>query len=1501
MKTYHLRLLKANFTNQAGSGRPNVWRSQIWDLYNNAQYKNYTSKKSNYGTNLLGDGTYTGLNKYSPTTSEIGFVESGRFIDTSGRIDVISWQLNFTTINSADIISSFNVYTSTSASSTQAYLGDWSATNNIIPGDDIYVINSGRYAFFELELTSDMSMSTVDFEVYVVIEIDPPVINGYFTGTKALQNKFPEWMALREYDPSDPLGATPATPTSVGGQFLNAVAGEWLTDLQSKLQYQQYQFFINSVDTTQKAWVYRGIGLPQFVYSIKGDGVELTKATDIEDFHKSLSTEDVGFWNQSTREIYVNKKYTIFTVNGVALTGGLTEYQVWNSIDDIGTTVDLFRLPLEDNNSFKLRILDVYRNPSGVSMEAFQLAMRRELNLWKYWGSTPNSDYLGATPNVSEIQDIESNSEFFGLDGMPTTKFINLVTELAETYPITWGYFLWNNSFWDLDGLEGKGFNTLPRQFDATPISAQYLESGVGDGNDMYMFRPQGYTGLNQFTGKLKVRGRQKTTRTEYVPLTFDVKVYGTAAENYYTNPNVTGNFTIEITVSGIVYYCPITITTQNNTTYYSTPNSSGIALLEWTTPDGYTDAAFVFKNYTTDAVFGSNAATPTNQINLRNATRIEVKKGWYGGPTATPSYINLPTDSQYRLWFIQTPATWIGQGSGGTSLLLTSFNWLTTIPTLRMQSQSLNYFAATPNGAPPATPNAWMSDVYTYTIKLNGVAPNMTQQNFTLNLPKIIWPASTINRQYVIELSTFSGTTYGAYSDATAATPVFVPSSQLLLNGSSAWTIGGKAQSLTYLSTTAVFSSNYNTTTSVWSLFEASQISQLPSGTVDENGPYIAGRPAPKLNKDFQVTNLNLTRDDFGIPNTTNYIITWMGVDTVSNNNVLMWLNTNSVYPAVTDSAETGLTLVYPSNTIVETLNTTTSKYVFSKFPVYAKLKPGVNDKWNPKLYSGYFYDDVDEYYMYANPVIESATANTKTLSGLNRQGAPLIIKAMSGTSVGKELRQVAFWSSSTPSTATPTTTTTQILQGNGSKTLYAAYKDIYNISVWDNTVNQTVSVASATSADNIIRLAQNTNVNHSYSVTYTVRYAYAVDNDYIDTDGQYKSRIYFDQSPAQISATTYNITYESSIYDPATPVDVPLNPMYTSVSEGFVFIDHDIRPLTQLEVKISPSILVADGNDYALITFRSYDNVGNPKPFQKFQVYTNWGAIDKTIVTTDRDGFGYATLTSKLWAGSGINQATPATPNALPAATPGSNIQGYILAATPGLNAKAGFQIQLLPPALGKVYASMDSASIISDGRSATAVFGLVEDAAHRPLANTTVYWNKARTMYELFKNRKLIVSAATPGSRNLSGSVTTDSKGRFSIGPFISSTTSGYWFVSTEAIVPATPSTYTDYRGDVVYWYEYPNITSGIDTVSSNIIYPTQSATPSWKIPQYSFGSAFPTTYDEATPRAITAATPSLVWTPPKWYAIDRYKQYQMGLLGNATSVIAATPAYPSYKEI
>jgi hypothetical protein len=1513
MKAYYLRFTNDDFIK---SGK--TWRTPIYDLYYNDQYKNYSVKRANHGTNLLGDGTYTGLNLLSPTTTDIGFVEDGRFIDTSGRIDVLTWRASFTTDLTAAINVAFTAYNTEDPSAGPYYshatpdlVSDWLSRGPLSPGVPIYFIDANRYSFFELVFETDISdMEDIEVELLIGIEIDPPVVEGYFESTKKILNKFPEWMDIREYDPLDLTTATPATPSSLGGKLINAISGEWLTHINSIIQYQQFQNYIDTTDLDQKAWAYITRRVPTQIREVKGDGIVLACASSINDFFESLSTSDVYFYNQITNELFTNKLYNdLFinqdiTVDASTYTYEQEPYQVWNSFDDIGATVDLFRIEsatpngyLEDNDSFRKRILDVYINKPNINIEGFKHALRREFNLWRYWGATPDSQYAGATPEIYEIEDLENDISYFTTAGIPTQKFKDLIEVLANKYPMTWGYFKYGKAFWDADGLTHKGFKALPRQLDATPVDEEYLQSGVGDGNDAYIFKPKAFTGIETFNTNLKLRGRQKTNRSEYLPLAFDVKVYGTAAEDLWDNPVVTGRFTIELTVidnsaspaspNQTVCYANITVTDQSQISYYDATPSNG-SLFDWTTLDGRTDISYQFKDkYTGDSV---------GQIDLSQVSKVEIKAGHFNGNHATPSYDNATTQSTYKAWFPNVPGTIMGSG-GSTQLTINSFDYATNDGSFFFQSQSTSH--------PAATPNSWTSDSYMYRITLNGVQPDMTVSNFTLDLPYILWPASTSSRSYVVELLTNDGLgNYGVYSDNNAATPIFLPSTYIAVDGNTTWTDDYKktfstaTSSITFSSVTG---SAYPFNANVWTLFSSS-VPYVVNGTVDEYGPWRYAQSAKIGNKNFIVESLDLDRDDFGVPNTTDYIITWIGVESVSNSNVISWVETNTVKPAVVDTGETNLEYIYPDNAIEETLNADTGKYEFSTVNVYARLKPGANDKWNPKVHSGWIHDDVEEFYIYADPVREYATVNSKVLGGVNRLGAPVLVKAIpesgSEASPSFDLRQVAFWAeSATPSLGLVNTET---VFGNGTTKLYAAYKDIYDISVQDLTIGQAVSVVSSTTSTNEITLSANSNKDHEYELSYKAAKSFYVDNAYLlATPNHYRSMVVFDKEPTEyFGIAKYRIDYESSVYDPATPADIPLNTLYTSVDEGFIYIDHDVHELNQIEVKISPSKIVADGIDYAMVTFKAFDVYGNPKPNQSFNIYTNFGTLDRASVTSDKDGFAFAILQSEAWDGS-INPS-PATP-ALPAATPGTDNQGLILV-DGAVDARLGFEIQIPPQGKYRIVAVLDSDFIIANGASATSIFGLVEDEAHAPVPYAVIYWRKARNSYELF-NTSWASTSATPGSINNSGYVVADANGRFSIGPFVSSTVSGYWLAAVESgsASPNMSGNQFDLSGDIVYWYEYPNITNTIDPITQLPIPAVQDATPYWIIPSNNVANSFPATYDESETQPGYNGIRQVV-VPPRWVPMPRYSQYQQGLLGSSYHTMSsATPTYPDYEEL
>ena len=133
----------------------------------------------------------------------------------------------------------------------------------------------------------------------------------------------------------------------------------------------------------------------------------------------------------------------------------------FNIFDEFGSRVALKRLYLEDNSNYKKRILDVYQNPPSVDLNGLKLTLRRELDIWRAYGATPNSNYPGATPEVLEITDIESSTPYFSFDGNPSKDFNSFVRYINETYPSNLGYANWDEAIWDYAGLSGEGMSHI--------------------------------------------------------------------------------------------------------------------------------------------------------------------------------------------------------------------------------------------------------------------------------------------------------------------------------------------------------------------------------------------------------------------------------------------------------------------------------------------------------------------------------------------------------------------------------------------------------------------------------------------------------------------------------------------------------------------------------------------------------------------------------------------------------------------------------------------------------------------------------------------------------------------------------------------------------------------------------------------------------------------------------------------------------------------------------
>lgn len=1458
MKVYFLKLTQDDFTNDS-----NVWTSPVIDLYNNDYYKNYSTTKSKYGLNSLGNRTWTGLSQNGSITDS-GEIVGGRFIDTTGKISIYSWDVISDGLGGSDAVyPTLSVYGIDDSSLD--FPDEWSSTTGIPHGQSVTGGNFYRYGKFVLEFDSTQSLVGLEFTFLLRIQIEVPVIAPLYKKTQDILYKFPEWMSMRDLDLVDAAIPELATPQSLGGKLLNAVAGEWLTDIDDDINYARIQQYINTADENQVAWIYKSSGIGNYWTDVIGDGTDLAATASLSEFYELVADED-GFWvDENEQAIFTNKLYTTFTIGGTVFTQ--ERQAIWNWFDEHGAIVDLYRHPGESNSVFRQRILDVYKNRPGVSLDAFKLALRRELNLWyAFSGATPDSLALGATPEVLEMTDIEASTEFNDPDGMPKQKFIDLVEELAELYPTTWGYFKWDRARWDMGGLENEGYGTLPYRYDATPLDDTDTQSGVGDGNDLFVYRPDVITGPREFNARLKLRGRQRGQRLEYPPLVFGVELYGTADREIYDNPEVDTWVTVEVTDSSDTYYASKLLITKSDVDVNNpTPTQNS-----WETFTFFDDALPVQDQTWYDSsgnAYNGDGATPF-YINSLNIQSVDVKWGRFDPDLLV--YTDFPVDNEAKLWFSDDPGTTLLSNGVETSI---SAAVPTDPPNIVVESQETS-----------SSIERWESERQERIIEINGALPDNGIEDLVIDTPTILWDnylESPPNKKYVVKFTTLdsTGTDYVAEATMPNGDKVEYPIDMIEVNNDSTWSSGvlefneSTTSELTFSSNTNT-SPDYPVYNDIWILFEAEQNSTT-YGVVDENGPWRNGVPQGPGNTNFVFQYMNVDRDDFDVPNNEDHVITWMGIEIVDNGRVIAWLDTNTVNPATA----TGETLTYPDNAIVESLDG--SVYVFSPFVMRVRLRPGIDPEWNPQIHSGWFYDANKEHYLYANPKLEVATATPNfILSQVARQGAPIILKTDEATPI--EYRQVAFIDDATPQLVLENK---EIVNGSEINKLYVAYADIFNISIIDLGTDLAVSCDSAT-LTNEIPTATTTSTTSLYEVTYTVNRSFIANHEFIDENNENKTKISVIQDGAPVA---YTVTYEGSTYDPATPVDLPLNSFYTTIDEGFIFIGYDEYDPVVVEVRLSPSKLVADGEDYLILSVRVLDLYGNPKPNQVFQLDTTFGTFDgstTTVLTTDRDGFATAILDADNSTVTNV---------------------GYVYVDGPNdVDATVSYSIDQQAVRPYRLVALPSADQIPADGEGTMVVYGKVEDPNHQPVPYATVAWKRDRSICSTF-------------ATSYGGQVIADDQGVFSIGPFTAATPDepGYWFVAAESwhqgaspsgdvATPdydATPYASPQYGpiGDVVFWNEYADSRFGVNDANELPKQPIQMQTNSWDNVYYSEQVGFPVTYDDATP--LDDATPvTVTCTTPQWYAIDRYTQYQLGFLGTGFYSVDFDPnSHPDYNEL
>ena len=1275
-------------------------------------------------------------------------------------------------------------------------------------------------------------------------------------------------------------GATPETqqPTTTAGKFINALVADIPEKFETQVNIFELDRFVSTSDENQLSWVYSTTDVPASLISITGDNVPLARVDSISDLYESNEADYCYYYNAIDRTVITTRLFKYLEVD--SLIYEQTPTLKWNWFDEFGARVGLSRLYLESNSNFRKRILDVYKNVPGVSLESTKLTLRRELDIWRAYGATPDSSYLGATPELLEISDIESSTPYFENSGKPTKKFKDFVRSINEKYPTNWGYAQWDNAYWDYAGQRQEGVGRVPAVYDdATPLGS-YYQPGIGDFEDAKVMIREPFENYVTFNESFEAKGSRLGSRDSYDPITISYEYYGSYYQDSYINDAATVNFDLMLKMAPHAQYATptyfYTTITANPKNLYGPQNSASpeYNLISIFDQDGYSYEDYTFYNYANSQEYVNTSSTPSsNRINFYYATEM----------SATPK----SGSNDFGIKFVgAAPIT----SSVGSSISLAT-------PQFSVGSTNIQAVSSLYNkGRSSYFTEPKMTSSFVLNSNNDSYAPNVYELNKDLIHSTIIFPPgatpeyihidnikptgyndydfdsySTVEydgyggvvihpRSQLSYLVPSSPNIYAQYVDANFATPQmhahYVNTDSSTVNYyfvSLKYPYGSTPDSIIF--STQNESNHYPLSVDEWFEFTASSTPMI-EGTVGPKGVVRSNAD----NKDETYTRnssvvgkYNLSYDTFGLDPEEYYI----EKIEPTNNNKGVNLSVDNKYVYVYDETNINIdnfTIENPDGTLGE-----------------IEVMAEYNGIFNSFIHTGWYNVGEESHYIYANPVTESHTTPgfSVVLNDAIRQGAPLIVECDGATPFTPI--QVAFYNEATP--YYPSLQNQEILYANHSNYLFAGYNDIYNVEVIDSVTGYTILSDGEFETNQIEAFSSSTPAvyGRGYTVNYNVHNSFIVDNDYYDEENdKYVTQLQFDSTPN--FEYIYNITYEGAVVSNATPISVIVDPLQLWDQEGFVYLSHEDYAFGTALIDLDPSYVVGDGLDYMVLKINSLDINGNSKPYQSFTVTSNYGIPENENVTTDINGFASVRVRydavnhTSFDPVSGwilVEGADPGNPS--DHAHPNSESYGFYQ--------QVDFEILRNYTSSKQLKATVAMPVINADGLSENYIVGLISEDS-TPKSNSVIYWRKNRTLHDLFE------------STEYSDYVVSDENGRFFIGPIVSESKEnpGMWITSVESEHSSEfNSTPTTISGDIVFWQEkYDNIDYlGDNTVIVNDSILYFSGTEMIATPNFTVD------YHDAAD-----ATPYLVepnWIPPKWYPINRYQQYIMGLLGSTPNKV------------
>lgn len=342
--------------------------------------------------------------------------------------------------------------------------------------------------------------------------------------TQNMMAKFPSWMKMAKDE------------NSIGAQFLN-VFGLTFEEFEKELTETVENFYLTTAHTDIIDILYK-IPLTSvrvddlneiyevYIETFEGERVLVYGSTNLREFYKRETQLPKYFIDRTSEYLYLRVDFEQFNdvdnpfqslIVNEAKHFTLDVHHVWNAYDEFGLLFGLSRLPRERNESFKNRILDVFRNPGNNTQEGIKNALSRELGLTK--------DEVEVFP----FHDKAFSEELINPDGTPTEEMVRYAKQINENLKFTWDTLNLGEAYWFSIEQDNLGIDFLPHiwDVDTSLFEREEFQSGIGSEDDLKVTAPKEEPSTRKFKAYVSLIGYFEDYQEFFPEIAFQYKIYG--------------------------------------------------------------------------------------------------------------------------------------------------------------------------------------------------------------------------------------------------------------------------------------------------------------------------------------------------------------------------------------------------------------------------------------------------------------------------------------------------------------------------------------------------------------------------------------------------------------------------------------------------------------------------------------------------------------------------------------------------------------------------------------------------------------------------------------------------------------------------------------------------------------------------------------------------------------------------------------------------------------